>query len=205
MYVARILYPVEVLGPGQRIGLWLSGCDRKCAGCSNPELWAQRENQRIDVSRLTALIHRLSLDRRVDGMTITGGEPMAQAEELSAFLSRVTDITDDILIYTGYTLEELRLMHDPAVEDVLHRVAVLIDGDYRAELNDGSRLRGSSNQRVHIFKEALRSKYETYMLGENQIQNFSLDGGIVSAGIHRPDYEMKLDEGAKRKGLFGIG
>ena len=39
MNVARILYPVKVLGPGKRIGIWLCGCDRECFGCSNPELW----------------------------------------------------------------------------------------------------------------------------------------------------------------------
>lgn len=36
MYVARILYPVEVLGPGKRVGIWFSGCPSKCKGCSNP-------------------------------------------------------------------------------------------------------------------------------------------------------------------------
>lgn len=39
MYIARILYPVEVLGPGKRIGIWFCGCPRRCEGCSNPELW----------------------------------------------------------------------------------------------------------------------------------------------------------------------
>lgn len=36
MYVAGILYPVEVFGPGKRIGIWFSGCLSKCKGCSNP-------------------------------------------------------------------------------------------------------------------------------------------------------------------------
>ena len=43
MYVARILYPVKVLGPGNRIGIWVSGCNHRCKGCSNPELWKQEE------------------------------------------------------------------------------------------------------------------------------------------------------------------
>lgn len=36
MYIARILYPVEVLGPGKRIGIWFCGCPRRCEGCSQP-------------------------------------------------------------------------------------------------------------------------------------------------------------------------
>lgn len=39
MYIARILYPVKVLGPGERIGIWMDGCEHGCIGCSNPELW----------------------------------------------------------------------------------------------------------------------------------------------------------------------
>lgn len=43
MYVARILYPVEVLGPGKRVGICFYGCPRKCKGCSNPRLWNFQE------------------------------------------------------------------------------------------------------------------------------------------------------------------
>ena len=48
MNVARILFPVQVLGPGNRIGIWLCGCNRACKGCSNPELWIQRDEFEID-------------------------------------------------------------------------------------------------------------------------------------------------------------
>lgn len=36
MYVARILYPVEVLSPGKRVGIWLSGGPSKCKGVQQP-------------------------------------------------------------------------------------------------------------------------------------------------------------------------
>lgn len=39
MYIDRLLYPITALGPGERIALWVSGCDRKCNKCANPELW----------------------------------------------------------------------------------------------------------------------------------------------------------------------
>lgn len=149
MFVARILYPVEVLGPGKRIGLWLSGCSRKCAGCSNPELWEQKKEQYISVKHLSTLLHRISQDHPVDGITITGGEPMDQTEEVSLLLPLVQDVTEDVLMYSGYTLEELRKRKDPCTDTILLHLAVLIDGDYQDKLNDGSPLRGSSNQHIN--------------------------------------------------------
>ena len=41
MYLDRILYPVTALGPGKRIAIWVSGCERHCNHCANPELWKQ--------------------------------------------------------------------------------------------------------------------------------------------------------------------
>lgn len=202
MFAARILYPVEVLGPGKRIGLWLSGCARKCPGCSNPELWEQKQDQQISPQRLSGLFHRLALDHPVDGITITGGEPMDQAEELAELLPLLRDLSDDILLYSGYTLEEIRKKQGGAEQRVLENLAVLVDGDYQERLNDASPLRGSSNQRVHIFRESVRSRYKEYLKGESRIQNFSLGNSIVSAGIHRPDYQTALKKAAGQKGLI---
>ena len=201
MFVARMLYPVEVLGPGKRIGIWLSGCTRACHGCSNPELWIQRNDQKLSVERLSALVHRIYKDHQVDGFTITGGEPMDQAEELSELVLELLSISSDILVYSGYTLEQLSDRHDPATYKVLQTISVLIDGEYVEEQNDGSPMRGSSNQRVHILNEAYRALYERYMLENNRVQNFSLGNSIVSAGIHAADYQDKMKRAVEKKGL----
>ena len=36
--IARIFYPVKTLGPGNRVGIWTTGCLRGCQGCISPEL-----------------------------------------------------------------------------------------------------------------------------------------------------------------------
>ena len=205
MFVARILYPVEVLGPGRRIGLWLSGCARRCKGCSNPELWIPQKEQAISIAQLFALIGRLAQDHPIDGITITGGEPMDQAEELSELLDLLSTLTDDILVYSGYTLEELHARGDTATEKVLEGIAVLIDGEYREEMNTGSSLRGSSNQQIYIFHDKFRTTYEQYLKNENRIQNFSLGSSIVSVGIHPSDYQVKLKKAVQQKGLIEHG
>jgi anaerobic ribonucleoside-triphosphate reductase activating protein len=91
MNVARILYPVKVLGPGDRIGIWLCGCNRACPGCSNPELWSPRPEFELSVENLCHLINQILVNHPVDGITITGGEPFQQAADLWMLISRLSN------------------------------------------------------------------------------------------------------------------
>ncbi len=186
MNIARILYPVEVLGPGKRIGIWVCGCNRKCKGCSNPELWKRKEDLEISITDVFELVSKIAVNHEIDGFTISGGEPMDQARELSLLLPLLESISDDILVYTGYTIEELKIQNNEAINSVLNGIAVLIDGEYIQDYNDNSLLRGSSNQIIHVLNPALKNRYEEYLnSSHNQIQNFSTSDGIVSVGIHR--------------------
>lgn len=188
MNVARILYPVKVLGPGNRVGIWLCGCKRACKGCSNPELWNHKEEYEISVDRLLELIKRLATDHTIDGFTISGGEPLDQASELLDLLKKLHDISEDILVYTGYTREEFTATNSLA-NDILPYIAVLVDGPYIEEKNAGLVLRGSTNQRIHILKEKYRGLYDWYLRENgNRIQNFTTTDGIVSVGIHKPGF-----------------
>ena len=189
MNVARILYPVRVLGPGERVGLWLCGCNRGCKGCSNPELWQRKPEFEISTDNLLRLIHKISDAHPVDGFTISGGEPFDQAQDLSELVKEISVISDDILIYSGYKIEELRNRNDTSTEYILNNAAVLIDGAYIEELNDNSFLRGSSNQKIHILNSGYSALYQKYLSEtHNQIQNFTTADGIVSVGIHRKEF-----------------
>jgi len=180
MYIARILYPVEVLGPGKRVGIWFCGCVHRCAGCCNPELWDFQERYRTNPETVASLIRQLSETHPIDGFTVTGGDPLCQPEALQNLLRLLTPLSDDILVYTGYKREDLPPKY-------LENISVLIDGPYLESRNDGSLLRGSSNQRIHILDPAKADKYHAYLATEtNKIQNFTTADGIVSVGIHRP-------------------
>jgi len=189
MNIARILYPVEVFGPGHRIGLWLCGCNRACKGCSNPELWQRRPEFELPVSDIMTLIRKIAVSHPVDGFTISGGEPMDQSEELAILLMQLSSISNDILVYSGYTLSELRAKTSSSVNMALHSIAVLIDGQYIEDLNDNSLLRGSANQNIHVLNPAFDSLYKEYLSNtSNRIQNFSTSDGVVSVGIHRKSF-----------------
>lgn len=197
MYVARILYPVEVLGPGKRIGIWFCGCPHKCKGCSNPELWDFQDKYNVSLETVMALVTSIAKDNQVDGFTITGGDPMYQAEELQRLLALLREINSDILVYTGYGIEELS-------DHQLKNISVLIDGKYIEERNNNCILRGSDNQRIHILNVDMQEKYNEYLKNtSNQIQNFSTSEGIVSVGIHKPNFLDDLNSKIVLKGING--
>lgn len=188
MYVARILYPVMVLGPGKRIGIWFAGCRHQCRGCSNPELWEPEKKYQITLQQAEQFIRKIAVNHRVDGFTITGGEPMEQAEEIAELLEQVKDISDDVLMYTGYDIEELL---SDGQRKLLDRVSVLIDGRYKEEMNDNTFLRGSSNQKIHVLSEKYKKKYLDYVnKGQNEIQNFMINNEVISVGIHKKDFKL---------------
>ncbi len=203
MRVGRVLYPIKALGPGERLGIWLQGCDRRCEGCANPELW-EKEKGEMPLPMLVAMCKAAMEDYSLTGITISGGEPLLQAEELAGLLSALRAVCDDILLFTGYTLKDGgRIVHDgelnnDAVERVLSLVDVVVDGVYIRDLNCGEILRGSSNQVIHYLngnsgEEApgtLRTKYEAYIeTNRKQIDEFISHDGIVAVGIHPGEFK----------------
>ena len=105
MQIDRLLYPITSLGPGERLVIWTVGCSKHCPHCANPELWQSNPAKDIDVNKLYDLIIQSVKGKRIDGITITGGDPMEQISELTKLLTLLNEITDDILVYTGYTVE----------------------------------------------------------------------------------------------------
>lgn len=190
MYIARILYPVEVLGCGKRIGIWFNGCPHHCKGCSNPELWDIQERYSVSLENVMKLIDIIAGNNKIDGFTITGGEPFFQADALDELTKKLSVISDDILVYTGYELSELHDMNSKSTESVISRISVLIDGKYIAEKNNNCALRGSENQQIHIFNDKYRKAYEEYLCHENRIQNFTIGNSVISVGIHKKDFKF---------------
>ncbi len=150
-------FPVTTLGYGRRFGIWLQGCMRNCPNCISPELKLSKEGILVPTAEI---INRISRYDSIDGLTISGGEPFDQINGLWELIDWFSaSITDDILIYSGYTLEELRNKRNHNIDLILNRISVLIDGTYIDSLNDGKGLRGSSNQKIHIWKNHDRYSY----------------------------------------------
>ena len=99
------------------------------------------------------------------------------------------------MVYTGYSIRELN-------GDELDGIAVLIDGEYIESRNNDCILRGSDNQTIHIFDQRYEAKYSSFLSrSRNQIQNFMTSDGVISVGIHKPNFMNELDEAIFGKGI----
>ena len=119
---------------------------------------------------------------------------LSLAELLNAVRSDRELNVEDILLYTGYTAEELQSEdRDGAVSKVLKLADVLIDGPYIEGQNDGkSPLRGSSNQRILFLHSNtdIEERFRKYLKEKSrEAQNFYSGGQIVTVGIPQPGME----------------
>lgn len=204
MFLERVIYPVTTLGPGSRVALWASGCTKHCEGCANPELWVHSDRQQFDVRSVAEILRSMAGEQDAHRLTITGGDPLEQPEDIISLLEAVRPDYDDVLLYTGYRIEELRqILGEGYLSRLRDLVDVLIDGRYVEALNvPEAVLRGSINQRIIFFNERLRPVYKSYLKEGRQVQNFVCEGVVVSVGIHNlPDVRNGRDDGH----LVGVG
>ena len=144
------------------------------------------------------LIERITEHHKVDGFTITGGDPFEQAEDLEKLVNYLSTITQDIIIYSGYKFDYLNDKH----HSILEKIAVLIDGEYIEEKNENCFMKGSTNQNIIVLNQSYKDMYDNYLInGENEIQNFTTTDGVISVGIHRRGYEQELNDLMNKMGL----
>ncbi|NLZ38660.1 MAG: anaerobic ribonucleoside-triphosphate reductase activating protein [Firmicutes bacterium] len=135
-------------GPGVRTVIFAQGCPHHCPGCHNRQTHNFAGGRWVDVKELAAEILQ---DRYIRNVTFSGGEPFAQAQPLAALAAILKSRGLHLVVYSGYTYEELLLKSktETAVADLLAAADLLIDGPFLAEQKDLTLLyRGSSNQRI---------------------------------------------------------
>ncbi|MDE7330525.1 MAG: radical SAM protein [Clostridia bacterium] len=143
----------EIYGHGQRAVIWFSGCTLHCKGCINEYMWNKSVGRNYTVEEL---INSVSAFGELTGVTLIGGEPLQQGEELLSFVGEVLKHKLDIVLFTGYELNELSEWQ----KQVVNKSAVVICGRYKEEFSDTNLLlRGSSNQAIIINDEKLKDFY----------------------------------------------
>ncbi len=138
-------------GPGRRFAMWVQGCTIHCPGCCNPQMFAREGGTGWDAGDLAA---RILATPDIEGLSILGGEPFEQAEALAELTRVVRAGGRSVMIYTGYTLAELRARGDAATDAALASTDLLVDGRFDEALYETKRRWiGSSNQTLHFLSD----------------------------------------------------
>lgn len=133
-------------GPGIRYVIFTQGCPHHCPGCHNPETHDFAGGAEMSAD---ALLADIAKNPFIKGVTFSGGEPFSQPGPLAEIARELKKRGFHLMAYTGYTYEELTALEDPAVEELLSQLDLLVDGRFiQAQRNIDLRFRGSENQRI---------------------------------------------------------
>lgn len=162
--VNKAHFPVTVLGPGRRIGIWLQGCSIRCPACVSQDTWEADAGREMEVEALLAWCRRVA-GAGLDGVTISGGEPFDQPRALAALLKglhrwrKSLPAPFDILCYSGYPLAKLEQRHGPLLG--------LLDAAIPEPYVDGLPLahvwRGSANQPLVPCSPLGKARYAAHL------------------------------------------
>jgi len=130
----------------------------RCPGCCNPEMLAFEGGRMIPVSEIVARIAAATAEQGIEGITLLGGEPLAQAAAATDIARAARQLGLSVMVFSGYTLEEIHGLKDAAAAELLAFADILVDGRYERDLPDSQRRWiGSTNQRIHFLTDRYRS------------------------------------------------
>jgi anaerobic ribonucleoside-triphosphate reductase activating protein len=151
--IAQIVPVTEAEGPGVRFALWFQGCPLRCPNCCNPEMLSFEGGTPTRLAEVLAQLEQAQ-SHGVEGVTLMGGEPFAHLPQAIAFCSAVRDRGLSVMIFSGFTIEELHARNDPQTEQLIQLTDILVDGPYIREQPDNERRWiGSTNQRIHFLTD----------------------------------------------------
>ncbi len=147
IYLYQIYHHSTVDGPGRRSVIQVAGCSIRCPGCYVPETHERANGKLTSIEKIVEEIDKSRGEH--DGVTILGGEPFDQPESLQILVEKLKTKGYHLVIYSGYTLEDLMAQESEITNRILSKIDLLIDGAFQRELAErAGEYRGSSNQRL---------------------------------------------------------
>jgi Organic radical activating enzymes len=173
----------KVNGPGNRFVLWTQGCSKGCSECFNPETWSTNIYKELSPRQIFELIKNFE----VDGITISGGDPLEQEDELLELLMLLSSmrLRKGIILFSGFTRAEIS--SNIIREKCLSYIDVLIDGRYEKNLKVDFSLKGSSNQEFYFFSNKISSDELCF---DQEIEISCLEEDIMMTGF--PNISKKI-------------
>jgi len=130
----------DVLGFGNRLVFWVSGCPFTCNGCIEEKLQSNKLGKEITSPDLFNQIKKIL--PQIDGITFSGGEPLSQSYHILDFLSYLPNDIDKML-FTGFNFSELKNEQIKC----FNKFDLVVEGRFDINKMGKYLWRGSSNQK----------------------------------------------------------
>ncbi|MCI6108367.1 MAG: anaerobic ribonucleoside-triphosphate reductase activating protein [bacterium] len=176
--LAAYLQPDSIVdGEGVRTVVWTQGCPHHCPGCHNASTWDFNDGALIDVEDVITELKKI---KNQDGITLSGGDPVCQAEACYEISKAAHSMGLNVWCYTGFTYEQMLL--NPKARKLLEQIDVLVDGKFvQEEKSYDIYFRGSRNQRIIDVPKSLET--EQVVLVEKYMKDKS-----YNEIYQKPDY-----------------
>lgn len=134
-------------GPGNRTVIWVQGCSLGCEGCFNPQTHSFHHGTWVNPLNLAQEI--LSRQAIIEGITLTGGEPLFQMDALECLLFTLRARSSlSVILLTGFEWDEILQMH---VDKLFPYIDVIISGRFIKEKRLAKSFLGSENKEFHFL------------------------------------------------------
>jgi anaerobic ribonucleoside-triphosphate reductase activating protein len=168
----------------------VQGCPLHCSGCFNKSSWSFSPFHHVHPGELAD--HILELEG-IDGVTISGGEPFAQAGPLALFGKRLQEQGLTVLTYSGFSASRLFRKQRPSWNDLLAVTDLLVAGPFIAGIPPVSPLTGSGNQQVISLTGAIPLRGSTHPAPADLVEyTISSDGTLTTTGFPDPQNVRQL-------------
>jgi len=125
-----------------------------------------------------------SLQSQIEGITISGGEPLEQPAAVLSLTRGVREKTDlSVILFSGYRMEEI--LGIALGRQILDLADVLVAGRFVESRRQGRGLLGSSNQKIHLISK----RYSLDQLESSPEAEVILDpsGSVSVSGVAPPN------------------
>lgn len=149
-------------GPGIRYVIFFQGCPLRCIFCHNPDTWDFSQGTEVSVEELVEKIKPYRPFLKKGGVTLTGGEPLAQPEFAAALLEALRREKFHTAIDTAGSLPlsrcrqavdqaDLLLLDIKALEPAFCQIMCGSDGRHAKELLDYCQAQGKPVWLRHVM------------------------------------------------------
>lgn len=142
-------------GPGLRFVVFTQGCPLRCQYCHNPDSWSFDENKKMSVEDILDEYEGVK-EFCHGGMTVTGGEPLAQMDFVTELFRRAREKD----IHTALDTSGIYFNKDNTtkVDELLKYTSLVLLDIKHIDDEEHKKLTGHSNKKILEFARYLSDK-----------------------------------------------